>query len=108
MRRRLTTHVRTARRASPPPARSTRGGSRDRQRPYRPALDESAVSRFTIPIKTSGLSVEYLVDQVFVRVGRGVAYLPFAEISSPFDEGLRNKPTTTVVDRLKTGLASST
>lgn len=69
-----------------------------------PVGDQSAVSRFTIPIKASGLSVESVIDQVFARVGRGVAYLAFADIASPFDEALRNRLTTTVVDRLKKGL----
>ena len=72
-----------------------------------PVGDQSAASRFTIPVTGSGLSVEFVVDHVFARVGRGVAYLPFAEISSPFDETLRNKLTTTVVDRLKAALAQS-
>lgn len=72
-----------------------------------PVGDESAVSRLTLPFKANGLGGHAYFDFVFVRVGRGVATVQFLDFFSPFEESLRTRLTTRVVDRLKAGLAQS-
>jgi len=69
-----------------------------------PIGDERAEGRFTIPISASGLTISIYVDLVFVRTGRAVAGLTLESVLIPFDETLRDRLTTTVVDRLKAGL----
>jgi hypothetical protein len=69
----------------------------------RPVGDESVVDRLTIPVTVSGQNVDFYVDLVFARVGRGIAGLDFFDTITPFDEALRNRLTTTLVGRLKTG-----
>lgn len=72
-----------------------------------PVGSESAVGRFTVPVMTNGANVSTFLDVVFVRVGRGIAIVNYADVSTPFGEALRNRLTRTLAGRLRAGLLSA-
>lgn len=65
-----------------------------------PLGDEREGGRVTLPLSVGGFDVDLTVDYAFVRVGRGVALLAFADVLTPFDEDLRAELTSKVVRRL--------
>jgi len=69
-----------------------------------PLGDEREGGRVTLPLSVGGLALDLTVDYAFVRVGRGVALLAFADVLTPFDEDLRADLTSKVVRRLTTQL----
>jgi hypothetical protein len=70
-----------------------------------PLGDEREGGRVTLPLSVGGFDVDLTVDYVFVRVGRGVALLVFADVLTPFDEDLRADLTSKVVRRVAAELS---
>jgi len=62
--------------------------------------DEVAAGRLTIPIKAGADSIDFNVDLVFARAGRGVQLLGFMNAQDPFDDALREELTKTATERL--------
>jgi hypothetical protein len=65
-----------------------------------PLGDQREGGRVTLPLSVGGFDVDLTVDYAFVRVGRGVALLAFADVLTPFDEDLRADLTSKVARRL--------
>lgn len=62
--------------------------------------DELAAGRLTIPIEAGGQSIDFNVDLVFARAGRGVQLLGFMNAQQPFEDALREALTKTATERL--------
>ena len=67
--------------------------------------DDADAGRITIPISgDDGSQSEMIADLAFVRVGRGLVLMTYANLVEPLDESLRIDLTGKVVDRLTTEL----
>ena len=66
--------------------------------------DDAEAGRITIPLSRDGTETGIVADLAFVRVGRGLVLMTFANLQEPLDESLRIELTRKVVERLTTEL----
>ena len=69
-----------------------------------PGSDDADAGRITIPLSRGGTETGLLADLAFVRVGRGLVLMTFANLAEPLDEELRIELTRTVAERLSAEL----
>lgn len=66
----------------------------------KPAGDEHAAARVTLPVTAQGLEVTVTIDLVFVRAGSTLSLNLFVNALAPFEPALRDRLTAASVERL--------
>jgi hypothetical protein len=85
---------------------ATVGEARTSQLNIDPVGEDSAASRFVVPISTKGIDLNLNVDFVVVRQARAISLMLLLGGYDAFDDGLRTQLVGTAATRLKTAVAS--
>ena len=72
--------------------------------PVEPLGDDHAAARIRLPASSDALTIDVVFDLDFVRIGRALQVVVFADTSEPFAGALRERLTAAAADRLRSNL----